>query len=122
MRPLVFLAALAFAGCSSTPAVPADPTAALAGTTWTEFCPGSDPVRSLIRLDSDGVFAWSYGDQTELTRDGDELWTVDGTTLTVSWNGGYATTDYDLTTLASGQLAGVSSKDCGDQAVLERAD
>lgn len=116
-RPLPALALAALVGCSGSSTLSAD---ALAGTTWAEVCPGSNPERSFLRLDADGTFAWNYDDPDGVTPGDGETWSVDGSTLSISWSDGFAVTAYDLSRLEDGRIPGESTKSCGDEARLER--
>ena len=108
---------LVVAGCAgSSPLVAAD----LARSTWAERCPGSTPDLAYLRLDPDGSFAWSYSDPDAVEADSGDTWSVEGTTLTISWNDGFAVTTYDLRSFDTGRLQGSSTKTCGDMASFER--
>ncbi len=90
----------------------------LAGTTWAEDCPGSDPSRTFIRLEADGGFAWSGTSARSVERDGGDTWAVEDGRLVVRWNDSYAVSRYALD--GSGILGGTSSKSCGANVRLLR--
>lgn len=111
------LLALVVAGCGGSSPLVADD---LARTTWAEHCPGSDPDLAYLRLDPDGTFAWSYSDPDAVETDSGDTWAIEGTTLIISWNDGFAVTTYDLRSFDTGRLQGSSTKTCGDAASFER--
>lgn len=111
----------ALGGCSAAGNMAAPVTAeTLAGTTWSEVCPDSNPERSYLRLEEGGAFAYNYDSPDDVEVDGGDRWRVEGTTLVISWNNDFAVTRYDLSAFATGALPGESTKSCGDRAVLER--
>ncbi len=90
----------------------------LVGTTWAEDCPGSDPSRTFIRLESDGQFAWSGTSPASVEQDSGDRWAVEDGKLVVRWNDSYAVSRYALD--GGGILGGTSSKSCGSNIRLLR--
>lgn len=118
--PMLLLLALACVKPTDLPQAD-DPVAYLLSTPWTELCPGSDPAQSWLQLHADGTFAFAYVGSTFWRDEGDETWTLEGSTLTISWNGGYATSTYQLDQVGQVSLPGVSSKSCGEHIQLVAA-
>lgn len=122
--PLRLLSAVSFAlivpACASTPAPvaevgPAWDATSLPGSMWSEICPGGNPEQTWIALYDDNSFAYLYPD-AQWQYDGTEQWSVEGDTLVVSWNEGFATSRYALS--ASTRLEGTTTKSCGKIALV----
>lgn len=111
------LAVLLLAGCAKTGSL----DDLYAPRIWSEYCPNSDPERSWLQLRSDGSFAHSYeaGPSYAWEHDSDETWTLKGDVLTVSWNGGYAVTEYWVDQRSGDVIPGKTSKSCGDTIQLQ---
>lgn len=112
---LALFVTLGLGACASTGAGVGTETtewslSSLAGTTWSEFCPGGNPERTFVELRDDGTFAYRYPDE-DWSHDGNERWEVSGGELVISWNDGYAVTRYRLDAGAPG-LPGQSTKPC----------
>ncbi|MEZ4365067.1 MAG: hypothetical protein R2939_02125 [Kofleriaceae bacterium] len=90
----------------------------LEGTRWSENCPKGNPEQTTLELRADRTFAFLYPDE-DWRHDGNDTWAVEGTTLVVSWNDGYAVSRYAL--VAGDRLDGTTTKSCGDGIFLQRA-
>ena len=66
----------------------------LVGTTWREVCPAPEITTAYVRLDADGLLAWSYVHPDSLRRDSVHSWTVEEGALLLRWNLGSATSRY----------------------------
>jgi hypothetical protein len=65
-----------------------------------------------VALQDDGTFAWSYEDATSLRRQGDtgrNAWSLIGDRLTLSWNGGFSTDTFAVTSVHDAVLQGTKS-------------
>ncbi len=89
-RPLVLLALVA-AGCAGAAQLS---RADLVGTTWREVCPAPEIATAFVRLDADGVVAWSYARPDSVRRDTVHRWAVEDGALVLRWNLGRATSRY----------------------------
>lgn len=115
---------LAACGPKKAPRASAEATAALEALrthAWHEICPGSDPLQTTLRFREDGRFDFQYPGEQGFAAGDDETWVVEGPRLTVTWNGGFATSTYDLDRFDGQGMPGESSKSCGTEIRLERA-
>lgn len=89
--------------------------------TWTELCPGGSPREAHLRFLDNGRFKFSYPAPDAWQGDNDETWTVRGRRITVSWNGGFASSEYTVKKLDAKRYEGTSSKAaCAETIALRR--
>ena len=90
-RAALLLAATLVAACSGGARLA---RADLVETTWREVCPAPEIATAYVRLDADGLVAWSYLHPDSLRRDSVHTWAVEGGALLLRWNLGSATSRY----------------------------
>ena len=90
-RRLVLWSLVAVAGCVGAARLT---RAGLVGTTWREACPAPEIATAYVRLDADGVMAWSYVHPDSVRRDTVHRWAVEDGALWLRWNLGSATSRY----------------------------
>lgn len=87
------LIAILLAGCAAAGRARLDPSA-LAGTTWREICPDPAIATAYVRLDADGLMAWSYEHPDSARVEAVHTWAVEDGALLLKWSNGGATSRY----------------------------
>ena len=108
MRALTLV--LVLSACAAAPRLA---RADLVGTTWREVCPAPEIATAYVRLDPDGLLAWSYAHPDSLRRDTVHTWAVQDGALVLRWTLGGATSRY-RPTASPRVLAADSSSLCVD--------